>query len=394
MKREDQISQLKELINQLEDGTAVDAGGIIKVPAETYTCEDRFKQEWDVFFKNHAQIIGASADLPEPGSFFTLNDFGIPILATRDEEGNFRAFANICSHRASIVEKERKGSKERFSCPFHGWTYSNKGNLIGYPKSGQFGEIDKSCYGLTPLPSKEKHGLLWVHPDKDGEINVEELLGKELDKLFSTWYFDQLIHVKDDEYFTDMNWKLAIDTFGETYHFSVLHKNSLFESFHGNVGLQNSYDRNGMLTLCKRDIDNMKKEPEENWHIVRGALPVYYLFPNIILLVFDFGMILLREYPVDDSPNKSVSKISFYVWPGVLETVSIEDIRSEIGVGFADVIKEEDYVAAADSHKSLMSGAIDFLTFGRNEPMLHHYHNTYREALGLVPLEKLNSVKS
>ena len=138
----------------------------------------------------------------------------------------------------------------------------------------------------------------------------------------------------------------------------------------------------------------MKKEPEENWHIVRGALPVYYLFPNIILLVFDFGMILLREYPVDDSPNKSVSKISFYVWPGVLETVSIEDIRSEIGVGFADVIKEEDYVAAADSHKSLMSGAIDFLTFGRNEPMLHHYHNTYREALGLVPLEKLNSVKS
>ena len=78
----------------------------------------------------------------------------------------------------------------------------------------------------------------------------------------------------------------------------------------------------------------------------------------------------------------------------VLDTVSIEDIRSEIGVGFADVIKEEDYVAAADSHKSLMSGAIDFLTFGRNEPMLHHYHNTYREALGLVPLEKLNSVKS
>ena len=44
MKREDQISQLKELINQLEDGTTVDAGGIIKVPAETYTCEDRFKQ--------------------------------------------------------------------------------------------------------------------------------------------------------------------------------------------------------------------------------------------------------------------------------------------------------------------------------------------------------------
>ena len=45
MKREDQIRQLKELIGQLEEGTAVDAGGIIKVPAETYTSEDRFQQE-------------------------------------------------------------------------------------------------------------------------------------------------------------------------------------------------------------------------------------------------------------------------------------------------------------------------------------------------------------
>ena len=51
MKREDQLNQLKELIKQLEDGSVVDAGGIIKVPAETYTSEDRFQQEWDIFFK-------------------------------------------------------------------------------------------------------------------------------------------------------------------------------------------------------------------------------------------------------------------------------------------------------------------------------------------------------
>ncbi len=26
------------------------------------------------------------------------------------------------------------------------------------------------------------------------------------------------------------------------------------------------------------------------------------------------------------------------------------------------------------------------MLFGRNEPALHHYHNTYREALGMEPL--------
>ena len=57
--------------------------------------------------------------------------------------------------------------------------------------------------------------------------------------------------------------------------------------------------------------------------------------------------------------------------------------------GFAEVIRDEDYVAAASSHIGAMSGAQDYLIFGRNEPALHHYHNTYRKALGLPALEAL-----
>ena len=387
MNRKEQIRLLKGLIEKLDNKTNVDAGGIMKVPAETYTCEKRFNNEWEVFFRNHPQVIGMSSDLPEKGSFFTINDFGVPILATRDSSGRFNAFANVCSHRAAIVESERKGNKEKFSCPFHGWTYSNEGNLIGYPKPDHFGEIDKSCYGLSSLPSLEKNGLLLINPNKDGKIDINELLGEELNNSLKNWNFSQLIHIKDDEFHTDMNWKLAIDTFGETYHFSVLHKNTLFENFHGNVQMQNSYGRNGLLTLCKREIDNMKSEPEENWNIIRGAMPVYYLFPNIILIILDFGIILLREYPTEMSPHKSVSKISYYVWPGVLDEISLEILKEEVGVGFGDIIRDEDYVAAADSHKGLMSGTIKELTFGRNEPMLHHYHQTYREALGLEPIE-------
>ena len=33
-----------------------------------------------------------------------------------------------------------------------------------------------------------------------------------------------------------------------------------------------------------------------------------------------------------------------------------------------------------------LSGDLPELIFGRNEPALHHYHNTYREALGMEPL--------
>ena len=36
------------------------------------------------------------------------------------------------------------------------------------------------------------------------------------------------------------------------------------------------------------------------------------------------------------------------------------------------------------------TGALTHLIFGRNEPALHHFHNTFREALCLPPLERLD----
>jgi len=400
MLREEQIRLLKGLIHYQESGTNVDAGGVIKNPSSTYTCEERFEKEWNTFFKDYPQIVGMTGDLPEPGTFFTREDFGIPLLATRDEKGKFKAFANVCAHRGVIVENEAKGKKVKFSCPFHGWTYNNSGKLIGFPKPDHFGEIDKSCYGLTELPCLEKYGFLWVHPSPKGNIDLDTLFDKRLKDDLEAWGFQNLVLTHEEEYVTEMNWKLAIDTFGETYHFSVLHKDSLFNDFHGNVQMFDTFKRNARLTLCTRNIDVMKLEPEENWHICKGAFPVYYFFPNIILNVSGEGIILVREYPLDNSPHRSVSKISFYFWPHVIdnlkelgidpsnieenETAQANDIHPYSG--FGEIIRDEDYVAAAASHKGLRAGTLDFMTFGKNEPALHHYHNTYREALGLDPL--------
>jgi nitrite reductase/ring-hydroxylating ferredoxin subunit len=398
VERREQLRLLKGLIGHLDNKTNISAGGILKAPADTYISEERFEREWGTFFLNHPQIIGMSGDLPKPNTFITTEDFGVPVLATRNSRGEFKAYANVCSHRGVTVETLKRGEKSRFSCPFHGWTFNNDGSLIGYPKNEQFGEIDKDCYGLKELPAQERFGFLWVHPKQDGKIDLDQLLGKELTEEFNQWNFESLVFANEDEYFTEMNWKLAIDTFGETYHFSVLHKDSLFESFYGNCQMFDSFKRNGRLILCKRTIDDMRKLPESEWDICAGSLPVYYLFPNIIFMPTQEGAFLVKEYPSDNSPHKSFSKISFYFYPHVLQQIKELEktgidgkqlLEDQYG-GFASVIRDEDYVAAASSHKGLKSGNLDYLTFGKNEPALHHYHNTYREALGLqsLPLEE------
>ena len=62
MQKEEQVRLLKGLINYLETGTNVDAGGIMQTPPETYTSEDRFSQEWNKLFRNYPQIVGMTGD--------------------------------------------------------------------------------------------------------------------------------------------------------------------------------------------------------------------------------------------------------------------------------------------------------------------------------------------
>ncbi len=119
------------------------------------------------------------------------------------------------------------GTKRRFTCPFHAWTYDTGGALVGYPKTEHFGEVDMECMGLRELPAEERHGLLFVHPDVDGEIDLDHLLGEWFNDEFVSWKFGELEPLTQDSYDTACNWKLAMDTFGETYHFSALHKNTI-----------------------------------------------------------------------------------------------------------------------------------------------------------------------
>lgn len=386
MERSEQIRLLKELMGHLDADTNVDAGGIRRNPTSAYTCRDRARQEWETFFRRHPQLLGLSGDLPGPGTFLTSTDFGAPILAVRDAEGEFRAFLNVCRHRGAIVESEPRGRKSKFACPFHAWTYSNRGELLAIPKPDHFGFIDKSCHGLTALPAVERYGFLWVHPDPKGQIDVGALLGG-LAPEFESWDFGRMAFVGTDTYDMRLNWKLAMDTFGETYHFKVLHRNTLAANFHGNVQAYDVFGRNHRMILCLKEIDKLREQPESTWHITSGGFPVYYLFPNVQLNVGANAIILVRAYPDPENPGRSISQVSFYARPAILED-DPEGVAMRLRF-FGEVVRDEDYAVAETCQRGAEAGLQETVVFGRNEPALHHYHNTYRAALGMEPLPLL-----
>ena len=85
MRRTEQIRLIESLIQHLDEGTNVDVGYQVKNPVETYTSPERSETEWQAFFQSYPQVVGLSGDLPEPNSFFTVEDFGKPVLCSRDK---------------------------------------------------------------------------------------------------------------------------------------------------------------------------------------------------------------------------------------------------------------------------------------------------------------------
>lgn len=407
MKHELQVEILKELMQQLDEGKNIDAGVQYRMPTTAYVCPQVAEQERDTFFRNHPQLIGLSGDLPDPGSFLTMDDFGIPILATRDKSGNFHAFLNACRHRSVKVASDERGTKSVFMCPFHNWSYANTGHLLNIPDQDHFGAIDKSCNGLIELPAVERDGLLWVHPNVNGKLDIDELLGPELAAELASYDITKHKYVGEKTIEMDLNWKFANDTFGETYHFGKLHKNTLGQLFPGNNLHLKEFGRHHRFVTASSGIDAMRELPESEWQIANGTFVMYHLFPNVQFLVDSNTATLIRIYPDENNPGRSITRVTFYYTEDAIQAIEAQQATgvessdvydregSEDAIGgievllevFHSTIEKEDYVMGEMQQRAAETGMLKEVIFGRNEPALHHFHQNYREALNQPPLE-------
>ena len=234
MRMEERERLLGILKHGLEHGGAVHGEAIVKSPLADFTCPDLLAEEQRVFFRETPLFMGLSGDLPTNGSYWADSQTGSAILMTRDDAGHFRAFANSCRHRGAQVVPDGRGARARFACPFHAWTYNSGGDLIAVNRAERFGDVDKTRYGLVELPSAEVHGMLWVRPTPGEEIDVDACLGTLADDM-SHWGLSRQVYVESQVLEARTNWKLAVDTFGENYHFDVLHRETLAPDIKGNL---------------------------------------------------------------------------------------------------------------------------------------------------------------
>jgi carnitine monooxygenase subunit len=346
------------------------------VDARDYTCIERHHRDRALMLAS-PQLVGYVSELAVPGAYCTKTVMGRSILLTRTADGSVRAFDNVCLHRQSQLATGC-GTAKRFTCPYHAWTYDNTGKLVGLPGREGFPEVAIKSDGLSELPATEFAGFLWVALDPEAVLDVAAHLGPLAEELDS-WGIGRWSPLGEKVLDVPINWKLAVDTFAENYHFATVHRDTFATIARSNCTVFDSYGPHHRLIFPLNAILELDNIPEEQWDPFHNMVVIYALFPNIVLSVTIANGELFRIYPGNE-PGRSIT---------VHQNSTPLDVSDEsVATGAQAVfeyahatVRDEDYRLVEGLQANLQSGARDHLVFGRNEPGLQHRHITWAQAL-------------
>lgn len=374
----------KRLLKHLDAGTTDSAEAPFRLSTRAYTDPELFQREKETIFKQNPQFVCFSSDLPERNTYLTFDDLGVPVLLTRDKEGKVNAFLNACTHRAGRL-KEGCGKATALSCPYHAWSFDLKGKLQYIYEEQTFGAIDKSYYDLMRLPVEEKYGMIFVGLSPDVRVSIDEIVG-DMAPVFEMWKLGEGKRVNSHEWRLNTNWKLALDTFCEGYHFVPLHRESVGEYSLGNIAAFDRFgpeNRNHRLAFPNTTIKRLKDVPESQWgvDVFNDFQLVHFIYPNTSLLVSPSAVELFQLYP-GKTVGEHLTRYTCYWrttegagWGVTDPQAHFEFVR--------DVVDKEDYWVSSNVMKSLAANMRPFNTFGRNEPALHNMHRAFLRGAGV-----------
>jgi nitrite reductase/ring-hydroxylating ferredoxin subunit len=359
------VEMAKKDLEHGRNGTVDQVEEIVCIPVENYYDRGRWEQEVSQIFRRVPLVLAASAELQNPGDYKAMLAAGVQVLLTRTRKGEVKAFVNMCSHRGAKLAEDGHGTAHKFSCPYHGWTYSPDGDLVAIYSEEDFGEIDKSCNGLTELPILEKAGIIWgvVNPKSDLDIN-QFLSG--YDSLIEQFGFADWHH-QHTQTVEGPNWKIAYDGYLDYYHLPILHKNS-FGTEIGNQANYYSWGPHMHLGRPDETLADLLDVPESEWPTERLVNGVWTIFPHVSIASFGGGgrSVMLSQLFPGETPETSYTNQIF-----LMESApDTDELKAEAQQQFdflKFVVQEEDYATGIAQQKNLHVGAKSHVMFGKNE---------------------------
>src|SRR5437899_3360300 len=109
-----------------------------------------FLEELERFFFRSWLNVGRADQIPDPGDFFVREVGNESLLFIRGKDHEVRGFYNVCRHRGTRIVGETEGTKlGSLVCPYHAWTYSTEGRLVGAPHTERLVDFSKDYTSMV-----------------------------------------------------------------------------------------------------------------------------------------------------------------------------------------------------------------------------------------------------
>jgi p-cumate 2,3-dioxygenase alpha subunit len=187
-----------------------------------------YLEEKENILKKSWIYLGHDSEVGKPNDYITRRILDFNLIFCRDRAGKVHAYFNSCPHRGATICRDAAGNRKSFSCPYHGWTFTNAGQLVdqsaayGYPASF----AADGTYNLIKVPKIAMRSGFWFVNFDSKAIPLDEYLGDAADRIdMIAEHSAAGLEVVNGchEYLIQANYKLMCENSYDGYHLNVTH---------------------------------------------------------------------------------------------------------------------------------------------------------------------------
>lgn len=189
------------------------------LPRRAFTDEAFFRLEEEALLPRQWMGVAYADRLPDPGDTVPATVAGLPIVLVHGDDGEIRAFHNVCRHRGTIVVEAPLKRARTLRCRYHSWTWDLAGRLRSRPLWD--GREDEAEDCLVAVRCRTWCNIVFVTLSEKTP-DFEEYFGF-LWRRWEPFDFEALAPFAIRDWPVEANWKLHAQGVIEPYHEPFLH---------------------------------------------------------------------------------------------------------------------------------------------------------------------------
>jgi phenylpropionate dioxygenase-like ring-hydroxylating dioxygenase large terminal subunit len=350
------------------------------LPARWYADAEQAEREQHAIFRRTWQVGALAHELAEPGSYATADVGGVPVVLTRDLEGELHALVNVCPHRAMVLATGA-GRAKLLQCPNHAWTFTLGGRFRHAPRADREPGFCSDGLDLRRAAVCEWGPLVLVNLDAGAAPPRRELDAMRASVAAEGLDLDAVVLTGPVvDWDIKANWKIVCENYLECYHCAVVHPDfsKVFDVSAERYALKPDGDLLSAATPVKatRKVDEQQAVLRTDGGAVAGSV-WHLLFPATTINVYpgEGAFEVTWYWPLDAHTTRG--RTAVFLAPGTSAGYAEQVTALSLQVG------EEDNRVCEQMHRGMASGGIERATLMEvNEALLVAFQRRVRELLG------------